>query len=470
MSSVTLSRQISHPLSSEWVHNLLSSHFECSRIELPLTVAFSGGVDSTVLLHLLAVLRDQGTVSEVRAVHIHHGLSQYADQWATHCQKVCQQCGVPLNVVRVSLENEGFGIEQAARDARYRVFVDSVRGGGCLLQGHHQDDQAETILLRLFRGTGMDGVQGIPESRTLGEGSLFRPLLKVPGLVIAAYANANGLAYIEDDSNNDERFSRNYLRHRLIPMVEERWPGASERLVQFADEVGEMNQRLQVGTKAQLKGCLEYRPQWLLGSQPLLNIKTLQQMESHVQRLVVREWLKKQGWQPPSRNMLEQIFREIINARIDAEPQVKMSEHCVISRFQERLVVLDPVISLEPFEPVLWDWQKVPVLRLGARSLICHQGPAENCRAIYLPKKPLLLKRRCHIPVDEKIAVAGRKGRKTLKKLLQEHKVPPWLRDYLPFIFDGDQMVAAPGLWVCESYCSNTDNGFSLHWRQHLSS
>ncbi|MBO9493480.1 tRNA lysidine(34) synthetase TilS [Thalassotalea sp. G20_0] len=453
-----------HPLSSEWVLDQLSSSLQLPVSECPLTVAFSGGVDSTVLLHLLACLRDRGDIADVCAVHVHHGLSRYADQWAEHCQSVCEQWQIPLTIARVSLENGGYGLEQAARDARYQVFSNAVEEGGCLLQGHHRDDQAETVLLRLFRGTGVDGIQGIPEQRSLGNGLLLRPLLNVARSSIEDYARANNLRFIEDDSNTDERFSRNFLRQRLMPMVEERWPGASERLVEFAREVGQMNQTVQQQTAEQLAACIDYRPQWLPGQQPLINLTTLQSLDVSSRRRVVRQWLKLQGIQPPSRETLEQTFDEVIEARIDAEPLLKVSTRFTLTRYQQMLVVLDEEVNLLAFEPMIWDWQKEPIVVLGDRSLICSAEQEHNGSAIRLPQKPLLLKRRCHISGDEKFAIAGRRGRKTLKKWLQDYNVPPWLREYLPLVFDGDQMVAAPGLWVCDGYYASESDGLALHW------
>ncbi|USE34010.1 tRNA lysidine(34) synthetase TilS [Endozoicomonas sp. SCSIO W0465] len=455
-----------YPLSPEWVLGQLSSRLPLPVSECPLTVAFSGGVDSTALLHLLICLRDKGRIAGVRAVHVHHGLSGYADQWAEHCQSVCKQWKVPLTVARVSLDHAaGYGLEQAARDARYRVFVNAVKQGGCLLQGHHRDDQAETVLLRLFRGTGVDGVQGMPEKRSLGNGLLFRPLLNVPRSAIEVYARSNNLQSIEDDSNIDERFSRNFLRQRLIPMVEARWPGASARLVEFARDVGQMNQSLEQQTRVQLDNCIDYRPQWLLDQQPLINLATLQSLDASAQRRVIRRWLKLQGVKPPTRETLEQIFNEVVGARNDAGPLLKISARFTLTRYQQMLVVLDEEVSLQPFEPMLWDWQKEPVLVLGGRALICNSGQAHDGKTIRLPQKTLQLKRRCHISGDEKFAITGRQGRKTLKKWLQDYKVPPWLREYLPLVFDDDRMVAAPGLWSCVDDRSGNADGISLSWK-----
>ena len=426
----------------------------------PFTVAFSGGVDSTVLLHLLAQLRDQGVVSTVRAVHVHHGISRFADQWVEHCQSVCQQWQIPLTVERVTLSNSGFGLEQSAREARYRVFVAAVQDGGCLLQGHHQDDQAETVLLRLFRGTGIAGVGGIPAQRSLGNGQLLRPLLTVPRAAIEAYASTHQLRFIEDDSNSDERFSRNFLRQRLIPMVEERWPGASARLVAFASEASELHQQLEIDSH--LASCVVYRPEWLLDQQPLLDCLALLQLDHHWQRRVIRQWLHRQGILSPSRATLERIIREVVGARIDAEPRLTLCRRYALARFGQTLVVLDDRIKLSAFAPMEWHWQQQPCLVLGDRALIWSDG--ERGPSVRLPDSPLIIRRRSHVAAGEKFAIAGRQGRKVLKKWLQEYNVPPWLRESLPFIYDQERMVAAPGLWVCEGYQAECDDGLFINW------
>ena len=436
--------------------------------DCPLIVAFSGGVDSTVLLHLLVQLRNQGNVATVRAVHVHHGLSRYADQWAVHCQSVCDRWGVPLTIARVSLDNNGFGLEQAAREARYRVFVAAVQDGGCLLQGHHRDDQAETVLLRLFRGTGIDGVRGIPEQRPLGNGQLLRPLLSRSRAAIDAYAQVHHLSFIEDDSNSDERFSRNFLRQRLLPMVEGRWPGASARLVAFAQEAGELREQLEID--AHLASCVVYRPQWLLGRQTLIDCCALQQLDCHYQRLVLRHWLKQQNIASPSRTTLALIFQEVVAARPDAEPRLTISRHHTLTRFKQMLVILDDRINLPLFAPMAWDWQCESRLQLGDWILSCSQGSSAlegsaQGAAVHLPATPLMLKRRCHIAPDNKFAIVGRQGRKPLKKWLQEYQVPPWLRESLPFVFDQEHMVAAPGLWVCEGYQSDAEDGLLISWQ-----
>lgn len=447
-------------LNAHWLLAQLTARV--SLPDSPITVAFSGGVDSTVLLHLLVQLRSQGHLATVRAVHVHHGISRYADQWAGHCQSVCDRWQVPLTIARVTPDSNGFGLEQAAREARYRVFIAAVQEGGFLLQGHHRDDQAETVLLRLFRGTGTDGVRGIPVQRALGHGQLLRPLLSVPRAVIDGYAKANSLGFIEDDSNSDERFSRNFLRRQLIPMVEERWPGASARLVAFAQEVSELHQQVEI--EAYLATCIVCRPQWLLGQQPLVDCCALRQLDSYRQKLVLRQWLNRQGILSPSRTTLELIFHEVVAARPDAEPRLVVGRHHIITRFRQMLVALDERVNLLAFAPMVWDWQRQPRLLIGDRSLVCSVRDGAQGVALCMPPTRLTLKRRCHIEADDKFAIAGRQGRKSLKKWLQEYNVPPWLRESLPFIFDQGRMVAAPGLWVCDGYQTNSREGLIFSW------
>ncbi|MGB1271562.1 MAG: tRNA lysidine(34) synthetase TilS, partial [Endozoicomonas sp.] len=349
----------------------------------------------------------------------------------------------------ILLKTEGKGVEEAARQARYQVFERVVSEGGCLLQGHHRDDQAETVLLRLFRGTGLEGLQAMPAVRRLGTGLLFRPLLSLPRSAIEACARRYELSFIEDNSNRDERFSRNYLRCSLIPEVERRWPGVAGRLTELASEVEEVNDHHRLQLDTLVKSTVVYRPGWLLGQQPLLAISELVQLGYPMQKQVVRHWLKSQGWMVPSRDALTRVFDQVVSARGDAEPCLNIGDYS-IRRFRG-LLIATGALSLEAFEPFLWNWQKSPGVQLGERQLHWVSADEGNGSSVHLPPRPLMVRRRCHAG-QEKIAIAGRTGRKTLKRWLQEYRVPPWLREFLPLIYDGERMVAAPGLWVCEGY------------------
>ena len=189
-------------------------------------VALSGGLDSTVLLHLLVQLRKTHSLPPITAVHVHHGLQAAADAWPAHCQALCKGLGVPLQVIAVQVQ-AGASVERAARDARYQAFTAISGAGEVLLLGQHRDDQAETLLFRLLRGAGVSGLAGMPRQRRLGAGHLCRPLLDVSRAQLESYARAQGLSWIEDPSNSQTDFSRNFLRHEVLPVLARRWPQAA---------------------------------------------------------------------------------------------------------------------------------------------------------------------------------------------------------------------------------------------------
>ena len=412
-------------------------------------VAFSGGVDSTVLLRMLVELRQAGRVSSVSAVHVHHGLSPNADDWAAHCQTVCDQWQVPVSINHVSVgKGLGDGIEQAARDCRYKVFERELPHGGYLLQGHHRDDQAETVLFRLFRGSGLDGLTGIPVERALGQGTLIRPLLRVSRAEIEAYAAEHQLPFIEDESNADERFARNYLRQRLIPDIERRWPGFPGRLAALADEMLTVQQYLEPLVEAASNQVLQPAPDyWNAGTIVHLN-KLLPLSDDRAIR-VIRHWFQRSGLLMPDRSTLDTLFSEVIHAQYDAEPRLLVGQH-EIRRFDGFLVIV-PVLDAFAPDPVVWECQSGSTLSIpGSGLLTVSDCPSDS--------QPLSVYFRQNVPSDNKIRVHGRTGSKTLKRWLQEYRVPPWLRDRVPLVFEGDRMLGAAGLW-----CNN--NQVTLTWR-----
>lgn len=201
-------------------------------------IAFSGGLDSTVLLHLLVTLSQRQPLPPLSALHVHHGLQAVAEAWPDHCRSVCAALGVPLDVVAVQVR-PGPSVERAAREARYAAFVAAIHRNEVLLTAQHRDDQAETLLFRLLRGAGVKGLAAMPAQRPLGQGHLLRPLLDVPRAELEAYARQHGLSWIEDPSNDDHRYARNYLRQRVFPVLAKQWPQASTTLARSAAHMGE---------------------------------------------------------------------------------------------------------------------------------------------------------------------------------------------------------------------------------------
>ncbi len=428
-------------------------------------VAFSGGIDSTVLLHCMVTLRNQGHFRDLRGIHVHHGLVDQADQWAEHCQSLCEQWSVPCQITRVSVATgTGTGLEKSARSARYRVFEQALGTRDCLLQGHHQDDQAETLLFRLFRGTGIDGLSGIPANRPLGQGMLLRPLLSVSRSAIVDYVRKHQLTHIEDASNGNQHFSRNYIRHSLLPEIDQRWPAVASRLASLADECQAVKQQRDGMIAEQVAMATITKPQWLLGYKPLLVISQLQTMKAALRQQVIRHWLKQQTLPIPGREMLGRVFDELIVAKEEASPLMCWAG-CEVRRYRGMLVAAQPHPPVEQCKEVSWDWRKELVLLddtfgcLGVKALM-----TSTRQAVALPAGPLCIKNRMAIDPAMKLAVAGRKGRKTVKRWLQEYQVPPWLRQRIPFVFRGDSMICAPGVWVCEGFQAKEGAGHEVVW------
>jgi tRNA(Ile)-lysidine synthase len=278
----------------------------------PVAVGLSGGCDSVVLLHLLTSLKLGARLS---AVHIHHGLSPNADHWADFCSQICLQLKVQLQVVKVSVERQsGLGIEAAARAARYEAFAQS--GITTLFLAHHQGDQAETLLFNLLRGAGVAGAAAIAEERQRGHLRLLRPLLAQPRLVLEDYARANHLAWIEDESNDDTTLTRNFLRHSVLTVMNQRFPAAEQNLAQATRHFAEAALLLDELAAAD----------WQIASDgDALQIKRLRTLSMPRIKNLLRFRLRQLAWQAPSSARLDEFVRQLINAAPDRHPELKLS-------------------------------------------------------------------------------------------------------------------------------------------------
>ncbi|MCP5214233.1 MAG: tRNA lysidine(34) synthetase TilS [Pseudomonadales bacterium] len=411
-------------------------------------VAYSGGMDSHVLLAAMSVLRGRLGGAEVAALHVHHGISPEADAWVEHCVETCRLLDVPLNIKKIKVDRTQASLENSLRNARYQAFSESLNKQDVLLLAHHADDQAETIFLRLLRGAGAQGVSGMPACRVLGNAYLYRPMLGYTRQELAHYAITKQLRWIEDDSNVDVQFDRNFLRQNVLPLITERWPGFGNSLTRHA----RINQQLQHSMDFFLARELEQ----LVGNEGKLNLSLLRAYTQEVQLNLVRAWIASLALPVPSYQQLEQIVKGLIVAREDAQPQVNW-RGATVRRFQNNLYASAPlpafdkqkVYELTPDQPL--DIPGVGALELVNEEVVKADN-GEGWPVLKLALAPLSVRFR---QGGERCQPAGRVGSHPLKKLFQEYQVPPWLRDRMPLIYCGEQLVAAGDLWVCEGFTAS---------------
>lgn len=391
-------------------------------------IAFSGGLDSTVLLHLLAHHRLQHQTPPLRALHVHHGLQAAADGWPAHCQQVCDSLGVELQVIHVQVD-PGASLEQAARNARYAAFDDAMVPGSVLFTGQHRDDQAETLLLHLLRGAGVRGLAGMPGERPLGQGRLVRPLLGLSRAQLQDHAQAHGLRWIEDPSNADTVHARNYLRHQVFPVLQQRWPQATQNLARSAEHLGEALELLDELAGADLALASTASPFDWLGLDSL-ELPALSALSPARQRNALQHWLVGRTRLPDSRHWAG--WEALRDAARDAQPLWRLTDG-LLQRSHQRIWWLAGDWLQAPVGPVAWP-DPGAALELPGNGTVRLVGN--------LPQGPLHIGYR---QGGERLQIGGR-GHRDLKRLLNESQLPHFARARLPLLFQGDRLLAVGNL------------------------
>ncbi|MDX2463803.1 MAG: tRNA lysidine(34) synthetase TilS [Porticoccus sp.] len=417
-------------------------------------VGYSGGLDSHVLLHSLVKLLGSESLT---AVHINHQLSPNADSWQQHCQVQCEALGVSMLTESVGVENIGQGIEQAAREARYSVFEKILSRSDLLLLAHHADDQVETVLYRLLRGTGTKGLAGMPMSRSLGAGEILRPLLPFPRVELEVYAVAQGLQWVEDESNQDTTFDRNFLRQKVVPVLAERWPDYASRVTHSAALCAEADQLTEILAAQDLTAVYE-RPErigWSVALEPLMALDVARQVN------LLRHWAGQHQLPLPGHRIIDSVLHELLPARQDAEPLVSWGG-VQLRRYQKHLHLLPIDFDQLPEsldKELTWDTLSDLVLPDGSElSMTVEQG-----QGLRVPQNSEVEVR--FRGGGERCKPAGRNGSNTLKKLFQEYGLEPWLRNRVPLIYIQNQLAAVGDLWVCEEFSvAESEQGIVLQW------
>lgn len=410
----------------------------------PIVVGFSGGLDSGVLLHALAALpaaRAQG----LRAIHVHHGLHPDADRWAEHCRQVCVKLGLALHVARVSVDHDsGIGLEAAARHARYAAFRAQLAEHEVLALAHHQDDQAETVLLRLLRAAGSDGLAAMQQWRELAPNTIWRPLLKQPRAALLTYAQANALHWIDDPSNAEHGPDRNFLRHQVLPLLRQRWPQAGAALARSAELLSEDAQSLRSEAAVRLAGVLASDP-------ATVSVTALLAQPAPWRARLLRLWVEQQGLPPLRGGAIAIIESQLLHARTDAQPQYRWQG----ARMQRWRGLLHVGIEQPPL-PADWQatWDTRVPLQLPDGSRLQLDTPFETTVCVRARRG------------GERIRLPGRNHHHSLRHVLQQQAVPPWQREPLPLLFaaDGELLATGDGIVSARWQAWQEHSGARLAW------
>jgi len=419
-------------------------------------VAYSGGLDSHVLLHALAGLGER-LDRDIGAVHVNHGLQAAADRWERHCARVCAALDVPMTVLPVdAAAAAGDSPEAAARSARYAALAAWLPAGHCLLSAQHQDDQAETLLLQLLRGSGVSGLAAMPVVAALGAGRLLRPLLPYTRQALHDYALAAHLSWVEDPSNTDTAFDRNYLRRHIMPVLRQRWPAAPAALARSAVHCAEAAALLARLAEQDLEAVSDR-------GRGVVFMESLTALPAGRQRNVLRHWIRETAGKVPSTAVLARIRNDLLRSRRDASPCVQWGGY-EVRRYRDALYLLHRKPATDR-DRVL-DWSLDEPLRLpGAGGMLSvTRGTGRGVRAAAVAAAGVRVAWRRG---GERCRPAGREHHRSLKKLFQEQGIPPWERERIPLIYIGGELAAVADLWVCAPFqAGSAEAGLLVNWRK----
>lgn len=390
-------------------------------------VALSGGLDSTVLLHLLVELRRMRPTPPLRAVHVNHQLHPDAGNWACHCETLCRQWAVPLRIVSVDVAG-GASLEAQARKARQQAFAAHTGAGEVVIAAQHRDDQVETLLFRLFRGAGVRGLVGMQPARRLDAGWLVRPLLDIGRDELESHARAYGLVWVEDPSNHDLRFARNVLRHDVLPQIYRHWPSASVSIARAASNLSEADSLLAELAHQDLQQASADEPlPWL--QVPNLALAPLGALSEPRQRNALRMWLTPYARLPDRLHWAG--WQALRDAAADAQPRWRLADG-EVQRAGGRIWFVAP------------RWQAAPVPIVWPGGVQALQLPDNGV----VERTPRWVGGEFEIRYrsgGERMRLEGRGGR-DLKRLLNEQGWPPFLRKRVPLLYRNGELVAVANM------------------------
>ncbi len=401
-------------------------------------LAYSGGLDSYVLLHVFATIRSMHSF-QLRAIHVNHGVSSHAVEWAEHCAQVCRELNIEL--IQQSFSFSSFS-EAQLRESRYQLFSNFVEKNTILLTAHHQNDQAETLLLQLCRGAGPQGLAAMPHIKSFGEGFHARPLLDFTRDDLHRYAIDHQLRWVEDESNTNSKLTRNFLRHEVMPLLTQRWPTVTNTFARAAKHCAEAQEFIDVTVQR----LLNHTQGRISGT---LSVKKLLELNETEQRYVLRAWIYREKYILPSTVKLQQMTKTLLCAREDKMPHVNWGT-VEMRRYRDDLFLMPQLMPHDADQVIQWSIsQPLTLPNIGVLQTLSVEG--QGLRAD-IENVTVQFRRG-----GEMLQLPGRKHRHELKKVFQQWGVLPWLRDRVPLIYVDGVLAAVAGQWIADEFMGSQD-------------
>lgn len=420
-------------------------------------IAYSGGLDSTVLLHQLVQLRDKNKLNlNLRVIHIHHGLNTFADYWLDHCKKQCNNWNLHLIIEYIRVEKKKIGIEASARELRYYVLCKHLNEKEVLLTGHHINDQCETFFLALKRGSGPYGLSSMPNIRNICNNKiLLRPLLNQTQKNIKSWAINNHLIWIDDESNKNVKYDRNFLRNKILPIIYSRWPYFANSVYRSALICREQEKLLDE--------LLSVSLQKIINKDGSLITDYLFSISESYRNELLRRWIILQIKKVPSYKILITIWKEVINSSKDALPKINIGSY-EICRYRNAIYLVTISKSLKNYI-IPWNkpW-KTLLLPQNIGQIIAYDKRGKEIRKPFITEKVTIRFFYNH----NRVYILNRHGSQKIKKLWQESSIPVWQRQCIPLLFYDEKLISAIGVFITKDGFCEKKIGWNLFWKNKI--
>jgi tRNA(Ile)-lysidine synthase len=412
-------------------------------------IAYSGGMDSTVLLHKMLKIREKNPQIKIRAIHINHNIHSSSKKWEKHCIKICQKYTIPLITKEINIPLEK-NIEERLRIKRYNTIYNYLLYDEILLTGHHLNDQCETLILSLKRGSGPAGLSGMSFENFLGKKRIARPLLRKSKKEVEEWAYKNNLKWIEDFSNFNINYDRNFIRHKLIPILQQRWPFFLKNCFRTAIICGEETKSKNILLKEKIKDFINFDES--------LNIKSFKNIKKEISKELIRYWISLKNIKMPSYKTIECIYNEIICSKKDSNPKIIIQKN-EIRRYKKSLYFVKTQKTISNTFLFWHNTNKKLFLPKNLGYLIKNNKGFK----LPVPEKNELINIRFQF--EGKILILGREKRRKIKKIWQECSIPPWFRNKIPLLFYNDRFISAIGVFTIREEDFNKEKKIKKYWK-----